>query len=179
MQIYPETKDPSEVKDYLYDWSDRLDTGEMISAQTVTMVDAGGATSPSATFSGAISRVFLASGTHGSRVVYLVNVQTTGGKTLEESFGVDIVDVILGGTAETPVTELERMISEAKAQRHAAALGNAVVDVWRDGRRIRKQVATIEELNAYIRVLEIELAEATRVAEGKPKRRAIGIAWRN
>ena len=58
-------------------------------------------------------------------------------------------------------------------------MGEAVTEVWREGRRVVKPLPTLNELNAYIRVLETELAEATRVAEGKPKRRAIGIAWRN
>lgn len=81
-----------------------------------------------------------------------------------------------------PQTEVERItaeIADAKAMRVKVMMGEAVTEVWREGRRVVKPLPTLNELNAYIRVLETELAEATRVAEGKPKRRAIGIAWRN
>ena len=58
MDIYAETKDPSEVKDYTWDWSPALETSETVSSHTVTMISAAGATlSPSASLASNVSRV--------------------------------------------------------------------------------------------------------------------------
>lgn len=77
------------------------------------------------------------------------------------------------------ISELETMIAEAKAHRHQIALGNAVIEVWRDGRRVRKHIANSAELENYIRSLERELENLTAANAGRPKRRPIALAWRN
>ena len=72
--------------------------------------------------------------------------------------------------------EIQTMIDEAKAQRHKVALGQAVIDVWRDGRRMRREITRVSELDDYISRLEGELIMA-QLAEGiTPARRrgAIG-----
>ncbi len=64
------------------------------------------------------------------------------------------------------VAEIQAMIAEVEAARHALAAGDgAVVEVWRDGRRVKKQFATLDQLESYLRILRSELAEAC-VLEG-------------
>lgn len=181
MQVFEETLDPSETKDFAFDWSPQLGDGETVSSQTVTMIDAAGTTNPSNSLASPVSRVWLAGGTVGLRAIFTIRAVTSGGRTLEAALAVDIVDSVLGVTAETEIDRLIREISELKAQRINVASGNAVIDVWREGRRIRKRVSTIDELNSLIRVLEGELVSA-QVAAGvatTSRRRAITIGYRN
>lgn len=179
MQIYPETKDPSETKDYSFDFRPRLASGETIVSHIITFIDAAGTTSPSNSEASGVVSVWLSGGTHLARAIYLIRVTTNGGRVLEESFAVDVVDTVLGGAAETDVDRLTREILELKAQRQNIALGNVVIDVWRDGRRVRKHVSTLAELNTMIAVLERELGEATATSNGHSRRRPISLAWRN
>lgn len=181
MHLYKETKDPSETKDYAFDWGPKLAEGETISAIAVALVDAAGCGNPSNSEASGVTRVLLSSGSHGQRCVYTVRVTTSGGRTLEEAFGVDVVDTVLGAPVETEVDRLTRQIAEAKAQRHKVAKGEAVVEVGRDGRRMVRKFASMGELEAYIRALESELAAMQIEAGETPtrRRRAIGLAWRN
>lgn len=77
------------------------------------------------------------------------------------------------------LADLQNMLAEAKAQRHVVALGNAVVEVWRNGRRVQVEVTSIEKLQDYIMALEREIDEQTMADAGKNKRRAITLAWPN
>lgn len=180
MQVYAETLDPSETKEFAFDWSPQLSAGETVTAQVVTFITAAGTTNPANSLVSPVSKVWLSGGTHGQRAIYTVRVTTSGGKTLEEAFGVDVVDSVLGPIAETDVDRLTREIAECKAQRIKVATGGGVVMLWRDGRRVTYQIADIEQLNALIRVLEGELATAQAVAgivSAAPRRRAIGLLW--
>lgn len=180
MQIYPETKDPSETKDYSFDFTPRLASGETIVSYIITFIDAAGTTSPSDSQSSGIVSVWLSGGTHLSRAIYLIRVTTNGGRILEESFAVDIVDTVLGAAAETDVERLTREIMELKEQRQNVALGNAVIDVWRDGRRVRKHISTMAELNELMWILQADLAAAqltAGIAVETPRRTAIGTCY--
>lgn len=180
MQIYPETKDPSETKPYTFNWAPHLALGETVVSHLITWIDRAGTTSPSDGVLANVSSVWLSGGNHGGRVIYTIRAQTDGGKFLElDAYAVDVVDTVLGATAETDVERLTREIVELKAQRQNVALGNAVIDVWRDGRRVRKHISTMAELNTLISVLERELAEATAIAGGHSRRRPISLAWSN
>lgn len=75
--------------------------------------------------------------------------------------------------------EIETRIAEAEAALHALATGQRVVEVWRDGKRMIFSQATIGQLRTYLADLKLELASLTAVADGKPRRRAIGLAFRN
>lgn len=70
-------------------------------------------------------------------------------------------------------------IGEAEAHRHDVATGGAVIDVWRDGRRIRKHISDIDELNAYIDRLNTEYAAAVASEAGSNRRRPISLRWAN
>lgn len=82
--------------------------------------------------------------------------------------------------AETEVERLTREIGEIRAKRRDVALGKAIVEVWRDGRRVRTPIATLAEFDALVRTLEGELM-AARIAAGEasvPARRsAIGVCY--
>jgi hypothetical protein len=113
--------------------------------------------------------------------VFTVRVTTTLGRTIERAYAVLIRETTYVAPAETDVERLTREIAEAKSQRALVATGQAVIDVWRDGRRIRKMIPTIEQLEAYIRQLQSELVEA-QVAAGitvTPRRTAISLGWTN
>lgn len=78
------------------------------------------------------------------------------------------------------IEEIQTAITAAKAQRANVALGTAVVEFWRDGRRLTMKVASMSELNAYIAQLERDLVAAQIEAGQTPTRtrRAIGIVYR-
>lgn len=77
--------------------------------------------------------------------------------------------------------QITTWISEVEAQRQNVALGQAFVDIWRDGRRVTVQVTGLPDLDNYLQTLRSELVEA-QIAEGITpirRRRAIGLAYRN
>lgn len=76
--------------------------------------------------------------------------------------------------------EIQALIDAALAQSQLVALGQAVVEVQRDGKRMRMQVSSLADLNRHIAGLRALLIEA-QVAEGietTRRRRPIGLAWR-
>lgn len=78
-------------------------------------------------------------------------------------------------------TQIETWISEVEAQRQKVALGQAYIEIMRDGRRVQVEVTGLNDLNNYLQTLRSELVEA-QVSEGvSPTRRrsAISIAWGN
>lgn len=76
-------------------------------------------------------------------------------------------------------SEIQTRLTEAETALHNLATGASVVEVWRDGRRVKYTASKMSELQAYVDWLRAELESATMVAAGKPRRRAIGIAWKN
>ena len=176
MQVYSETKDPNETKDYGFDWTPQLGDGETVVSQVVVWVDAAGTTSPGNTILANISKVIVVGGNAGSRAIWTIRATTSAGNVLEESFGLDLID------STVVATEVDRVKADLKtlyATRSTMMAGEAVIDLWRDGRRARRQVPTLDAMNKQIRVLEVELAQAIALAAGKPKRRPMGLAWRN
>lgn len=181
MELYGETFDPSEVKDFTYDWTSRLGDGETVSSQDVTFIQTGGTTSPSDTLVADVSRVWLSGGAHGSRAIWSITVVTSAGRTLDVALAVDIVDNALVPPEGDTITVLSAQIADLKAQRLKVAMGESVIEVWRDGRRMKMQEVTLSEVDALIRKLEGELAaaqDAAGVTVTTPRRRAIRANWR-
>lgn len=179
MEIYRETLDPSETKDYAWDWSSALADGETVASQVVTFINSGGTTNPLNSLSSPVSKVWLSGGTHGQRVIFSIVATTSAGRTLDVALGVDVVD---NATVPAEPTEAERIAGEltaARALRAKIVSGEAITELWRDGRRVRKQMPTLSELNNHIMRLERDLAQANAVAAGGSRRRAIGLAYRN
>jgi hypothetical protein len=183
MFTYTETLDPNEVRSFAQAWGDELSDGEAINANpTVTFVEAAGTTQPTAaSFASQTTLVWLTGGTPGATALFTVRVTTSQQRTLERAYAVRIVETTFVPPAETEVERLTREIAEAKAQRALVATGQAVIDVWRDGRRIRKMIPTLAELEAHIRQLEGELYTAQLAAgiDARPRRSAIDLAWGN
>ena len=179
MQVYTETLDPNENKDYSFDWTPYLASGENVASHVVTFIDAAGTTSAQNSVASPYSRVWLTGGTHGGRVIYTIRATTDQSRTLEEALAVDIVDTAIGPVEQTEVARISAEIAVAKATRAKVMAGEAIEDFWRDGRRVRRKVPSLKELNDLIMTLERELSEASLVAAGLNKRRPIGLAWRN
>lgn len=73
---------------------------------------------------------------------------------------------------------LQTRLEEAENARHSLAMGEQVVEVWKDGRRVTYSQAKLPDLDAYILTLKRDIQEATALAEGKPRRSAIGFHFR-
>ncbi len=77
--------------------------------------------------------------------------------------------------------QITTWISEVESQRHKVAMGQAYVELWRDGRHVTIEITDLNGLERYLTTLRSELTEA-QIAEGitpTRRRRAIGLAWRN
>ncbi len=171
--------DPNEIKDYAFDWSSAFEPGEAIASQVVTFIAEAGTTNPQNTNSSAVSRVFLTGGNTGERAIFTIRITTSAGRVLEEAFAVKILESTYETPAETEADRLTREIAEAKAQRAKVGRGDSVEEVWRDGRRIVRQLPTLNELQMLIRQLEGELyaAQAAAGIETAPRRTAIGVCY--
>lgn len=171
MKTFTDPKDPSETVDYEIDWAPRLSSGESVASQVVAFIDAAGTTNPTNSLASNVSRIWLAGGTHGSRCVFTVTVTTDGGRTLEDAFGVSIVDVVLGETAPTELETWKARLSEAELALHELSIGDKPVEIWRDGRRLTYPKSSIRELSAYVdwvknKVANLEYASTGGSADG-------------
>lgn len=101
-----------------------------------------------------------------THIILTVNEQVVGADTNPDA-------------VESDVDRLTREIAEAKSQRALVASGKAVIDAWRDGRRIRRHIPTMSELEEHIRQLEGELYQAQVDAgtSATPRRTAIGTDY--
>lgn len=181
MFTYTETLDPNEVRSFTQTWGDELRDGEAISAvANVTFIEAAGTTQPTAaSFASQTTLVWLTGGDAGATATFTVRVTTSQGRTLEKAFAVRIVETTFVPPAETEVERLTRVIAEAKAQLAKVARGDAVEEVWHNGRRIVRQLPSPADLQMLIRQFEGELYEA-KVAAGMevaPRRGAIGVIY--
>lgn len=74
---------------------------------------------------------------------------------------------------------LKTRLTEAEAAKHDLAMGARVVEVVRDGRRIRYQEANKGDLDTYIDKLLREIDDLEAPASGSlPRRRFIPAAFR-
>jgi len=77
------------------------------------------------------------------------------------------------------LTQLQTWLSEAEVARHALAMGQSVVEVWRDGRRVTYGKSNLADLTEYVRFLEAEIARKTSELDENPRRRPINLTWMN
>jgi gpW. len=77
--------------------------------------------------------------------------------------------------------QLRVWLTEAEAARHALAMGQAVAEVWRDGRRMTFTKADVTRLSDYIEELERKIAKAEDAVNGTTltRRRAIALRYQN
>lgn len=86
------SKDPNEFLDYQLDWSRRLDTGDTIVAATFSLAEAAGTTIASQSFSGTTAAVWLSGGTAGEEAEILCRIETAGGRVMDQSVRLAIVE---------------------------------------------------------------------------------------
>ena len=75
------------------------------------------------------------------------------------------------------LVQLQQWLGEAETARHALAMGEQVVEVWKDGRRVTYNKGSMPDLDAYIQRLERDIEKATNLAAGKRRRGAIGFHY--
>ena len=75
------------------------------------------------------------------------------------------------------VTQLQEWMAQAESARHDLAMGAAVVEFWRDGRRVSYNQRTLPQLQTYIDQLVRDLDKAQAELDGRPRRRAISTAF--
>lgn len=71
---------------------------------------------------------------------------------------------------------LQARLTEAETALHNLAIGARVVDVWKDGRRVRYSEATKSQLEAYIKDLNDQITDAQATSTDLPRRRFIGVS---
>lgn len=81
-KLWPEVKDPSDVKDYIVDFTNQLDSGETVSTRTVT-AQSGITVDSSAIVASAKVRVWLSGGTAGNDYRVTVQAVTSESRTHE------------------------------------------------------------------------------------------------
>ena len=79
----------------------------------------------------------------------------------------------------TDLVTLKTRLTEAEDARHQFGLGTAVVEVWRDGRRVKYSGANVGNLDSYILALRNEIAALEALEAGAPstRRKAFTAVW--
>lgn len=80
------TKTPAEVLDYDGDWSDELEEGESIVTSNWTLSGTGLVKDSQTVVGSSITKVWLSSGTDGTRYLLKNTITTSDGRTLEDWF---------------------------------------------------------------------------------------------
>ncbi len=75
--------------------------------------------------------------------------------------------------------EISAELTEFRTARAALVNGERVEDVSRDGRRVRYATMSLTEIDAAILRLEREYEAAVSSEASRPRRRPIGLAWKN
>jgi hypothetical protein len=159
------------------DFTPRLPVGGTLAATapTVTIYGSGTLGAVFNSFDGNVVNVLLSGGVQGSSQLFRVTAFDSDGHALQALEQVDVLE----NAIETAAQEIQRRLTEARAQRHEAAMGNLVTEVWRNGRKVSKKVPSIKELDAYILRLECDLSGQTAIDGGRSRRRPIGLVWAN
>lgn len=82
-------KDPNEVLDYQIDWSARLGS-DTISTSTWTVPS--GITQTTSSSTSTTTTIWLSGGTTGTKYTLTNEITTTGGRTMDESVRIRLVD---------------------------------------------------------------------------------------
>lgn len=80
-------KDPDEIKDYKYDWTDILAVGDTIASSTWSLAAGTGLVinAPAATFTTTTTTFWASSGTVGQTYSLLNRITTAGGRTYDRT----------------------------------------------------------------------------------------------
>lgn len=88
---YVPSKDPSEVKDYTIDWSDDLDTGEIIDTSTFTV--SSGLTKDSSSKTDTTTTVWVSGGTAGVEYLAVNTIVTSSARTYERTIIIPVINI--------------------------------------------------------------------------------------
>lgn len=118
----------------------------------------------------------------GSHIVALQIANAAIGFAAEDQGILTIAAEAIGGTGGPDLATMEmNALQTARDDIWNAILalgrGERVKEVWRDGRRIVRESASLKDLNALLDVIDRQIAATTAVAAGRPRRRAIAIGW--
>lgn len=176
---WPVSKDPDEIIDLVHDWSARIGA-DTIAEVVATEIAPAGTTQPVAvSFTPSTTTLWLSGGDVGATAIYTVRVTTTGGRVLEESFRVAIIDSAVVDATPTEIESLKAALVDVRAAILRLASGEQIKEVWRDGRRIVKVTMTYNQLRdleaAYLaRIAELE---ASAAYPGRRRRFGIPVAF--
>ena len=178
MFTWTDTKSPAEVKDFPFDWTLELgsDTIASASAEFVPGQDADLTIDAADTFSGALSYVRLSGGTAGQQALIKGVVVTAGGQTLEEIGVLTVAETV--DVATDALTDLQADLEKLKTARIQMLTKGGVKEVWRDGRRLVYNVASLKDLNDAIALYEGLIIDAGAAAGTVKKRhRALSVRF--
>jgi hypothetical protein len=65
MREFPDAKDPDDIDDFAFDWANRLDDGETITACATAIVTGDATTGASGTIAGSVTTARVSAGTSG------------------------------------------------------------------------------------------------------------------
>lgn len=172
MFIWDDVKNPGEIKRYAFDWSAELGSDPIVSA-SATLVpgrDAGLTLIIGTQFDGNLSFVKLSGGVAGE-TAQIKGVITTANETFEEVGELRIVEAF--NPATLPLDDLRADLAALKKARVEMLTGSQIKEVWRDGRRITFNVASVGDITKAIAEYDGLIANAEYVAVGKRRFRAL------
>lgn len=76
-------------------------------------------------------------------------------------------------------TQIAAELADVRAARAAFMRGERIVDVWRDGKRLKFAEMSLADFNTAVTDLECEYAAAVDCEIGRRRRRPTRLAWRN
>jgi hypothetical protein len=168
-------KNPGETKVYAFDWSRELAAGETITSASASLIsgsEAGLTIVQSSQFEGALSYVKVSGGTAGLTAAIRGEVVTSLGTYSEVGLLPVVADF---DPAQSTLTDLRADLVALRQARVTALTGGQIKEVWRDGRRIAYNVASVADLNKAIHDYEnlVTAAEATAAGSNRGRYRAL------
>jgi hypothetical protein len=172
-------KNPTEEKVYSFDWTRELGPGEVIQSCHAELVagSAGGLTIMSDDqFSSPLTHVKVSGGTAGLTGAIKGYVVTDQGKYDDVGLLRITADV---DPAQSDLDTLKADLTALRQARITALTGTQVKEVWRDGRRLVYNVASVNEISKAIHEYEdlIAIAEASAAGTNRGRYRALGLRF--
>lgn len=178
MIVWEDPKNPTEVKDYAFDWVKDLgdDTISSCSAALLAGNDGGLTIEQDDGYDGTLSFVWVSGGTAGLKALIRGTIVTVGGRTFTELGMVNVSETV-DPTTDT-VEDLQADLAKLKSARLSMLTGTGVKEVWRDGRRIVYNVASMADLDRAIRLYEDYILKAQVVTGASNGRfRALSVRF--
>lgn len=176
MFTWEDPKDPAELKDYSFDWTTDLgtDTIASCSAALVAGYDSGLTIVDGTTFSGKLSKVIVSGGIEGFALIK-GHILTTAGN---HHYDTGKLIIAASETLTSTPTDLAADLATLKSARLELLTTGKIKEVWRDGRRITYNVASVADLERAIATYEGYITDAQTAAGTANKRfRALSVRF--